>query len=750
MKGIIKYFSITGAILFMIALSGCYYMEDRGNSDDPESGNYIEDYTVPVPGDEGKILAQVIDDAVNLSWSAAVDDITPQAELVYAVYQSDSDNISTVDDCEQNGILLEDYMANLTSVNLLDLEYLKTYYFNVVVSDLDGNKQIYAIKYYYISDTTAPVPGSSGTITAESVTYTSFTLNWTAATDNTTAQADLLYAVYQSASNNISELMTCENNGTIILDYTADITTLDVTDLSAGATYYFNVIVKDDNGNKACYTYKQQATTIDDEVPAPGNSGTISSSDAGNSLILGWTAATDNLTLPEDLLYAVYISESNTLTSESTCISTGTLVQDYTPNLTTKTVSGLKATTLYYFNVLVKDTAGNIAIYQMGSDTTGIVDENAPDAGSGTITTSSVLQNSLVLNWTKASDALTVQNQLKYAVYRSSTNNIDNVYGCETYGTLVQNYTTDIATCTVTGLTTGVSSGTTYYFNVLVKDAAGNKEYYLMRSATTLAAVLPTVTTTSVTGIGGGTKGCNNVMSGGNVTNSGGLTVSASGVCWDDTDTTPDLGDSYTINGSGTGSYISNLYPLVPGTTYYVRAYATTAKGTGYGSMLTFTTGSSRQLGDTGQAGGRIFYKFFNKFTGTTYYYEAYPSNRTAVAWATSTHATGATATAVGTGDDNTDTIYAELGASAPAAYNCYKLSYGGYTDWYLPSLNEVDEMHDNLAIYGIGSFGTGALWTSSEISSKNAYSYNFSSGRSVDTLKTVTLVFRPYRVFTN
>lgn len=142
MKGLIKYFSITAAVLSMLAVSGCYYLEDRGNSDDPGSDNFIEDTTLPVPGDEGIILSTVTDDVLSLSWTEAADDITPVGELKYAVYQSASKNIETIDACETNGTLVRDYTANLTEINTGQVTYGNTYYFNIVVMDIDGNKQV--------------------------------------------------------------------------------------------------------------------------------------------------------------------------------------------------------------------------------------------------------------------------------------------------------------------------------------------------------------------------------------------------------------------------------------------------------------------------------------------------------------------------------------------------------------------------------------------------------------------------------
>ena len=51
-----------------------------------------------------------------------------------------------------------------------------------------------------------------------------------------------------------------ENNGTAAGSYAANIATKSVTGLSAGTTYYFNVIVQDEAGNKAAYTSNSRAT----------------------------------------------------------------------------------------------------------------------------------------------------------------------------------------------------------------------------------------------------------------------------------------------------------------------------------------------------------------------------------------------------------------------------------------------------------------------------------------------------------
>ncbi|WP_240421852.1 fibronectin type III domain-containing protein, partial [Paenibacillus periandrae] len=66
--------------------------------------------------------------------------------------------------------------------------------------------------------------------------------------------------VYQSSSNNLDTVANIETNGTAVGSYTADIGTYSVTGLTESTTYYFNVIVKDEAGNKTAYTTKQVTT----------------------------------------------------------------------------------------------------------------------------------------------------------------------------------------------------------------------------------------------------------------------------------------------------------------------------------------------------------------------------------------------------------------------------------------------------------------------------------------------------------
>jgi hypothetical protein len=94
----------------------------------------------------------------------------------------------------------------------------------------------------------------------------------------------------------------------------------------------------------------------------------------------------------------------------------------------------------------------------------------------------------------------------------------------------------------------------------------------------------PSVTTSSLSDIK-----FDKATSGGFVTDDGGDTIIARGVCWSTT-VNPTIADSKTSDGSGMGSFSSNITGLNETTTYHLRAYATNSAGTAYGQDLEFIT----------------------------------------------------------------------------------------------------------------------------------------------------------------
>ena len=137
------------------------------------------------------------------------------------------------------------------------------------------------------TDTIAPGV-SDKTITTSGLSHTGVTLNWNKATDNASAPTALQYLVYRSGSNNLGSVANIEANAAPLGSFAADISTKAVTGLTAETTYYFNVIVKDEAGNKTCYTTKQVTTSAAPDTTAPFVTG-VSASTANGTYKAGDT-----------------------------------------------------------------------------------------------------------------------------------------------------------------------------------------------------------------------------------------------------------------------------------------------------------------------------------------------------------------------------------------------------------------------------------------------------------------------------
>ena len=109
---------------------------------------------------------------------------------------------------------------------------------------------------------------------------------------------------------------------------------------------------------------------------------------------------------------------------------------------------------------------------------------------------------------------------------------------------------------------------------------------------------------------------------------------------------------------------------------------------------------------------------------------------------------TGATGTAIGTGLANTNAIIASQGATAASYAAGLARAYAreGYTDWYLPSKDELNKLYLNRI--AIGGFASNYYWSSTEGASSNAWDQNFGSGFQNSSFKVDTDYVRAIRAF--
>ncbi len=128
----------------------------------------------------------------------------------------------------------------------------------------------------------------------------------------------------------------------------------------------------------------------------------------------------------------------------------------------------------------------------------------------------------------------------------------------------------------------GLKPATKYYIRAYASNSAGTGYGNELNS---MYSVIPTVTTSLITVVSDSI-----IVSGGNITNDGGLTVTSRGVCWSNSKN-PTLANSFISSGVGSGNFNVTIANLSPDALYYIRAYASNSLGTAYGNERFFTIG---------------------------------------------------------------------------------------------------------------------------------------------------------------
>ncbi len=129
----------------------------------------------------------------------------------------------------------------------------------------------------------------------------------------------------------------------------------------------------------------------------------------------------------------------------------------------------------------------------------------------------------------------------------------------------------------------GLNHNTTYFLRAYATNDIGTG-YGETISFSTLQMMVPVVVTNEASAIA-----YKNAISGGGISSKGAPTILSKGVCWS-TDQNPTVSDNVLISEVASDGFTSMIDGLSDNTTYNLRAFATNAIGTGYGSTMSFTT----------------------------------------------------------------------------------------------------------------------------------------------------------------
>jgi hypothetical protein len=200
------------------------------------------------------------------------------------------------------------------------------------------------------------------------------------------------------------------------------------------------------------------------------------------------------------------------------------------------------------------------------------------------------------------------------------------------------------------------------------------------------------------------------IIAGGSIISDGGAAVTAQGMCWS-TSPNPTVANGKTTDKIARKTNLltefdSKIGGLSVNTKYYLRAYATNSAGTAYSRDISITT---EYVKGERFGGGLIVYIDQTTLHGLI----ATEYELTRAVWGTGT--AGAYSTTDGSA--NTTKMIQGFGSTAVnAATVCRACRDGGYSDWFLPAINQ-------LTLLGTPPGGF-TYWSSTESSTNSTWGY--------------------------
>jgi len=296
----------------------------------------------------------------------------------------------------------------------------------VTVAPTDANGRTFDVQTYNFTSDTTP-PSAPGSLTATTGTGKNV-LTWTAAADNIGVSA---YDVYRDATY----LATVRPGATSYTDSTA----------TTGTGYTYRVAARDLAGNAASASAGVNGGNSD-LTPPSAPTGLTANATGPATVSLSWGAAADNVGVTR------YTIERD-----------GVAIASVSGTTTSYGDSSLVPGTGYSYQVTASDAAGNVSQPSNQATATTQADASPPTAP-GTPAVTSVTSSQVGLSWTAATDNVGVEG---YLVVRNGS---------------------AIATVPGTSYTDStVAANTSYSYQIVAFDAAGNTTPSGTRAVTTLA-----------------------------------------------------------------------------------------------------------------------------------------------------------------------------------------------------------------------------------------------------------------------
>lgn len=333
--------------------------------------------------------------------------------------------------------------------------------------------------------------------------------------------------------------------------------------LTRGAvTYYWRVRAKDPSGSNSWGAWTPPRTMITEAVPPTVTTGSSSDITATQTNVAGEVVSDGGATITERGF--VYATTANPTTANSKKTVSG-LIGSYDSNLT-----GLSSNTPYNYRAYATNSAGT----SYGSNQTFTTVPGPSIVAVTSITDATFDTTSVNVTVEQPDDADITERGVAYATTTSPTTSDSKVVSGSGAG---------VFTASLTGLT----GSTTYFVRAYAITSSGTT-YSPQASFSTLQSPSPPTVTTGSAVL---TADITSKFNGSEVVLDGSATVTERGIVFSETETIPTTADRQVVApAGGLGTYDLSMTGLEAETTYYVRAYAVNSYGTGYGSVVSFTT----------------------------------------------------------------------------------------------------------------------------------------------------------------
>jgi hypothetical protein len=418
--------------------------------------------------------------SLNLTWTAPGDDNSTGTAASYDIRYS----TSTINDAnwasatQVSGEPTPAVAGTNQNMTVSGLSGDTTHYFAMKTSDEVPNvSAISNVPSAKTSDTVTPAAVSN--LATGSITASSITLSWTAPGDNgstgTATSYDIRYRTGGAVddSNWASATQVSGEPTPAVAGTNQNMT---VSGLSGDTTHYFAMKTSDEVPNVSAISNVPSAKTSDTVAPAAaGNLAT--GGPTVSSITLTWTAPGDNGSTGTAASYDIRYRTGGAV-DDSNWASATQVTGEPTPAVAgtnqNMVVSGLSASTTYYFAIKTSDEVPNIsAISNSPSGTTSTPPDTTAPAAVSNLAASNPTTSSITLTWTAPGDDGSTGTAAIYDIrYRTGGAVDESNWASATQVTAEP--TPAVAGTNQNMVVSGLSASTTYYFAIKTSDEVPN------------------------------------------------------------------------------------------------------------------------------------------------------------------------------------------------------------------------------------------------------------------------------------